>query len=256
MASEGDGFDVARWRRRLGVALGREPADLLLAGGTVVNVLSGETYQANVAVIDGVIAGVGDYTEARERLDLSGKWICPSFIDAHVHTESALVWLPEYARAVVPHGTGAVVTDPHEIANIAGLPGLEAMRKAIEGLPLGVYFTVPSCVPASAWESPGATFGADEIERMLAWPESVGLGELMNFPGVLAGDDDIGAKLAVSQGSRRDGHGAWTERPWSRCLHRLRSGVRSRVDDPRRSPRKTPARPGGHDSGCVISAKS
>ncbi len=206
MTGEGEGFDVVRWRRRLGVALGKEPADLLLVGGTVVNVLSGETYQANVAVVDGAIAGVGDYNTGRERLDLTGKWICPSFIDAHVHTESALVWLPEFARAVVPHGTGAVVTDPHEIANIAGLPGLEAMRKATEGLPLGVFFTVPSCVPASAWESPGATFGPDEIGRMLAWPESVGLGELMNFPGLLAGDDDIGAKLAVSQGSRRDGH--------------------------------------------------
>jgi len=163
MTGEGEGFDVARWRRRVGVALGQEPADLLLAGGTVVNVLSGETYQADVAVVDGVIAGVGDYTSARERLDLAGKWICPSFIDAHVHTESALVWLPEFARAVVPHGTGAVVTDPHEIANIAGLPGLEAMRSATKGLPLGVYFTVPSCVPASAWESPGATI------RLATW---------------------------------------------------------------------------------------
>ena len=154
-----------------------------------------------------MIAGVGDYIDTRERLDVTGKWVCPSFIDAHVHTESALVWLPEFARAVIPHGTGAVVTDPHEIANVAGLPGLDAMRAAARDLPLGVYFTVPSCVPASPWESPGATFGPAEIEQMLAWPECVGLGELMSFPGVLAGDDTIAAKLAVSEGRRRDGHG-------------------------------------------------
>ena len=148
-----------------------------------------------------------DHTRRRrERLDASGQWIAPAFIDAHVHTESALVWLPEFARAVVPHGTGAVVTDPHEIANIAGLAGLDAMRAAARGLPLGIFFTVPSCVPASAWESPGADFGPAEIATMRRWPECVGLGELMNFPGVLAGADDIAAKLAASVGMRRDGH--------------------------------------------------
>jgi adenine deaminase len=199
-------FDPTLWRRRLRVALGEEPADLVLAGGTIIDVFAGDTYEADIAIADGVIAGVGAYPEAEERLDVTGKWVAPSFIDAHVHTESALVWLPEFARAVVPQGTGAVVTDPHEIANIAGLPGLEAMRDAARGLPLGVFFTVPSCVPASAWESPGAVFGPAEIATMLDWPESVGLGELMNFPGVLAGDDDIARKLAVSAGRRRDGH--------------------------------------------------
>ena len=199
-------FDPAIWRRRMRVAMGDEPGDLVLAGGTVVDVLAGDTYQADVVIADGVIAGIGSYPEGRERIDASGKWIAPAFIDAHVHTESALAWLPEFARAVVPHGTGAIVTDPHEIANIAGLAGMEAMRAAAHGLPLGVFFTVPSCVPASPWESPGASFGPNEIARMLAWPECVGLGELMNFPGVLAGEDDIAAKLAASAGRRRDGH--------------------------------------------------
>jgi adenine deaminase len=199
-------FDAPNWRRRLRVAQGQEPADLVLAGGTIVDVLSGDTYDADIAIADGVIAGVGSYLQAQERLDVTGKWVCPSFIDAHVHTESALVWLPEFARAVVPHGTGAVVTDPHEIANVAGLSGMEAMRAAARGLPLGIYFTVPSCVPASPWESPGAEFGPAEMAEMLAWPECVGLGELMNFPGVLAGDDDIARKLAASAGRRRDGH--------------------------------------------------
>ncbi|MBA3450726.1 MAG: adenine deaminase, partial [Chloroflexia bacterium] len=109
------------WRRRVRVALGDEPADVVLAGGTVVDVFAGDTYSADVAIADGAIAAVGTYPLARERIDVSGKWIAPSFIDAHVHTESALVWLPEFARAVVPHGTGAIVTDPHEIANVAGL---------------------------------------------------------------------------------------------------------------------------------------
>ncbi len=204
--SAAPGFEATIWRRRVRVALGDEPADLVLAGGEVVDVLSGDIYHADVAIADGAIAGIGSHPLARERIDVSGKWIAPSFIDAHVHTESALVWLPEFARAVVPHGTGAIVTDPHEIANVAGLAGMDAMRAAARGLSLGVYFTVPSCVPASAWESPGASFGPAEIETMLAWPECVGLGELMNFPGVLAGDDEIAAKLAVSHGGRRDGH--------------------------------------------------
>jgi adenine deaminase len=169
-------------------------------------VLAGDTYVADVAIVDGMIAGIGTYDLAERVEDISGRWLAPSFIDAHIHTESALVWLPEFARAVVPHGTGAVVTDPHEIANIAGLPGLTAMREVARGLPLGIFFTAPSCVPASKWESPGATFGPEEIATVLAWDECVGLGELMNFPGVLEGDTGIAARLAISQGMRRDGH--------------------------------------------------
>jgi adenine deaminase len=199
-------FSVANWRRRLRVALGEEPADLVLVDGTIVDVLAGDTYVADVAIADGVIAGVGQYAEGHVSIDLAGRWLAPSFIDAHVHTESALVWVPEFARAVVPHGTGAIVTDPHEIANIAGLPGLEVMREAARGLPMGIFFTIPSCVPASAWESPGANFGVAEIAAMAVWPECVGLGELMSFPDVLAGHDGIAAKLSESQGMRRDGH--------------------------------------------------
>ena len=199
-------FSAEIWRRRLRVALGHEPADLVLAGGTIVDVLAGDTYVADVAIADGVIAGIGQYPDGLQRIDVSGRWVAPSFIDAHVHTESALVWVPEFARAVVPHGTGAIVTDPHEIANIAGLPGLEVMREAARDLPMSISFTIPSCVPASAWESPGATFGVAEITAMAQWPECVGLGELMSFPDVLAGGDDIAAKLLASQGMRRDGH--------------------------------------------------
>lgn len=198
-------FDEVRWRRRLRVAQGVEPADLVIADGTVVDVFSGELIRADVAIANGRIAAVGQYPDAFERIDAAGLFVAPSFVDAHIHLESALVWPPEFARAVVPHGTGLVVTDPHEIANVAGLAGIDALRQAARGLPLHVRITVPSCVPASEHESSGARLEAAEIAQALAWPESVGLGELMNFPGVLRGDDAIAAKLAVAPG-RRDGH--------------------------------------------------
>ena len=196
------GQNLAQWQRRLRVALGTEPADLVLRGGSVVDVFGGEVFQADVAIADGVIAGVGDYPQGHEVIDVTGKTIAPSFIDAHVHTESSLVWINEFARAVVPHGTGAIVTDPHEIANVAGLPGINAIRESAAGLPLRVRFTVPSCVPASANESPGAVLGAPEVETALAWPDVVGLGELMNFPGVLAGDAELFAKVAAARAAQ------------------------------------------------------
>ena len=206
MAAWPGGFTTERWRRRVRVALGHEPADLVLADGDVVDVFAEERFRADVAIADGVIAGVGRYPAAARRLDCSGMVVAPSFVDAHVHTESSLLWITEFARAVVPHGTGAVVTDPHEIANVAGLPGLEAMRQAAVGLPLAVRITVPSCVPASPFESPGAVFGPAEIGEALAWPESCALGELMNFPGVLAGDGTIGGELAACGDLPIDGH--------------------------------------------------
>ncbi len=199
-------FDLGRWQRRVRVALGHEPADLVLTGADVVDVFGEERLRADIAIADGVVAGVGDYPDGLQRIDLPGRVVAPAFVDAHIHTESSLVWVTEFARAVVPRGTGAIVTDPHELANVAGLPGLRAMRQAAVGLPLVVRFTAPSCVPASPAESPGATFGAAEIAEMLTWPETVGLGELMNFPGTLAGDADIGAKLAAAAGHRIDGH--------------------------------------------------
>ncbi len=200
------GFDIDAWKRRLRVSQGFQPADLVISGARIVNVFSGELETGDVAIVDGRIAGTGDFPDALERFDATGLTISPSFIDAHIHLESSLVWPPEFARAVVPHGTGAVITDPHEFANVAGIRGIDAVRQATMGLPLTVRFTVPSCVPASPFESPGAVFGVDEIAQALGWPETVGLGELMNFPGVLAGVDDIAAKLAVAQGRRRDGH--------------------------------------------------
>jgi adenine deaminase len=199
-------FNSQDWRRRIVAARSTGPADVTLAGGQVVNVFTGELDEANVAITAGRISGVGSYNRPGEYIDCRGKYIAPSFVDPHIHLESSLVWLPEFARAVVPHGTGAVVTDPHEIANVAGLPGVEAMRGAAAILPLHVGFTAPSCVPASAMESPGARFGHKEVEAMLSWPETLGLGELMNVMGAGSGDSAMGMKLAAAEGRRRDGH--------------------------------------------------
>src|SRR5687767_9892776 len=120
-------FDVSAWQRRIRVAQGQESADLVLSGGQVVDVFGGELFAADVATVDGRIAGVGSYPEARQRVDVAGMVVAPSFIDAHVHLESSLVWVTEFARAVVPRGTGAVVTDPHELANVRGLPAVAAL---------------------------------------------------------------------------------------------------------------------------------
>ena len=195
-----------RWRRALRIAQNDEPADLILANALVVNVFTCQIQFGNVAIADGRIVGVGDYENAVTVIDVDRRYVAPSLIDGHIHTESSLLWLPEFARAVVPHGTGAVVTDPHEIANVAGLVGIDAMIEASRDLPLGVHFTVPSCVPASAAETPGAEMTTEAIERALAYPETVGLGEMMNFPGVLAGDPDIFERLRAATGIRRDGH--------------------------------------------------
>ncbi len=196
---------VERWRRFLAVAEGQSGADLLLRDARLVNVASGEIERVNVAIVDGRIAGVGDYTEAREEIDLAGSYLAPSFIDGHVHIESSILWVDQYARAVVPHGTGAVVNDPHEIANVAGLAGIKALMEATEGLPIGLFFTVPSCVPASPMESAGAEMTPEIIAEAMRLPRVVGLGEMMNFPGVLAGDEDIFAKLSIPA-PKRDGH--------------------------------------------------
>jgi adenine deaminase len=197
---------VAEWQRALRVAQANEPADLLFKNGQIVNVFTGEVERGNVAVVEGRIVGVGDYAEARDTVDLRDAYLAPSFIDGHIHTESSLLWLPQFARAVVPHGTGAVITDPHEIVNVAGLQGFEAIVAASHALPLGVHFTVPSCVPASPMETSGAVMTVDTIAAALTDPSTVALGEMMNFPGVLAGSADIYAKLQAAASRRRDGH--------------------------------------------------
>ena len=197
---------TASWQRALRITRNEEPPDLLLRNGKVINVFTLEVQEANVAIADGRIVGIGDYEQGTREIDLRGAYLAPSFIDGHIHIESSLLWITEFARAVIPHGTGAVVTDPHEIANVAGLAGFTAFAEAGRVMPMGIHFTVPSCVPASPFETAGATMTAEDIAAAFELPDVVALGEMMNFPGVLAGDPDIRAKLDAAAGHRIDGH--------------------------------------------------
>jgi adenine deaminase len=190
----------------IAVARGEEPADLLLKNARLVNVLSGEIHPANVAIYSGLVAGWGDYRKARQTKDLGGRFVCPGLLDAHVHLESAMVQPSEFARAVVPRGTTAVVCDPHEIANVLGLAGVRYILNASEGLPLGVYVMAPSCVPATHLESAGAELTADDIQELWAHPRVIGLAEMMNYPGVLYRVPSVLEKIRIAGNRPIDGH--------------------------------------------------
>jgi adenine deaminase len=190
----------------LAVARGEVPADLLLTGGRVVNVFTGEVEEVDVAVAGGWIAGVGPGYRARNVLELDGAHLLPGLIDAHVHIESSLCAPPEFARAVVPRGTTTVISDPHEIANVHGIEGIRWMLDASEGLPLTVLVMASSCVPATHMGTAGAELDADALVALLAHPRVLGLAEVMNFPGVIHGDDGVLAKLEAFRGRPVDGH--------------------------------------------------
>lgn len=178
-------------RARIRVARGKQPADLVFRNGQVVNVFSNEVYEADVAVHHGRVAGIGPrgaYSGARE-VDLKGHYLVPGLIEAHTHIEDALLVPGEFARALAPHGTTTTVSDPHEIANVAGVPGLRWMLAAAEGIPLRVMFTLPSCVPASPYESAGAKLTAADLLPLARDPHIASVGEVMNYPGVLDGDE-------------------------------------------------------------------
>jgi adenine deaminase len=189
----------------LAVARGEREADLLLRGARLVNVFSGGIEEGDVAVYEGRIAGIGAYG-ARGTVDLGGACLCPGFIDGHVHIESSMVSLPEYARAVVPAGTTAVVTDYHEIANVLGLAGIRYMIAAGKGLPLEVFIMLPSCVPATPMETAGAVLEAQDLLPLLGEKGVIGLGEMMNFPGVINGDPGVMRKIEAFTGRPIDGH--------------------------------------------------
>lgn len=190
----------------LAVARGDEPADLLLTHAQLLNVFSGEILPTSIAITGSLIAGVGEGYAARETLDLGGRYVAPGLIDAHVHIESSLVTPTELAEAVIPHGVTTVVTDPHEIANVLGLPGIRFMLDDSEGLPLSVLVNAPSCVPASHLETSGARLDAADLATLLAHPRVVGLAEVMSYPGVIAGDPEVLAKLRAFAGRPIDGH--------------------------------------------------
>jgi adenine deaminase len=192
--------------RLIAVARGNEPADLVLADARVVNTFNGEIEAGNVAICGGRVAGVGDYRQAKEVLDLSGRYLAPGLINGHTHLESSMLDVGQYARAVVAHGTSALVTDLHEIANACGLEGMRYVLDCARRLPLELFLVAPSCVPATHLETSGATIGPEDIRRILRWRDCIGLGEVMNFPGVLAGDADVLRKIESARGRAIDGH--------------------------------------------------
>jgi len=191
--------------QKLAIARGEQPAEMLFKNAKLVNVLSGEIYPANVAVDDGRVIGIGDY-RAKKTIDLKGAYLAPGLIDGHFHVESSMLVAPEFARAVVPHGTGAVVIDPHEYANVLGLDGIRYVLESTKNLPLDFFIMLPSCVPATHLETAGAKLTADDLKLMIHDERIAGVAELMNFPGVFLGFKSELAKIEAGKGKCIDGH--------------------------------------------------
>jgi adenine deaminase len=190
----------------IAVARGQIPADLRLTNARIVNVFTGEIEPGNVAIVGGYIAGIGDYKQAKETIDLKGKYLLPGLINGHVHIESSMLDVGQYARAVVPRGTTTLVTDLHEIANVCGLEGIRYVLESARRLPLDIFLMAPSCVPATQMETAGAEIGVKEIRQLLRLKQCCGLGEVMNYPGVIYSDKTVLGKIASAKGKVVDGH--------------------------------------------------
>jgi adenine deaminase len=211
-----------RW---MAVARGDEPADLVLAGGRVLSVFTKEWLEVDVAIADGHVVGLGRY-EGRERTDVGGAYLVPGFIDAHMHIESSKLTVDEFARAVLPHGTTTVVADPHEIANVLGTDGIHwLLDSCAAGLPLDVYVMASSSVPASQFESPHRPFNTGDIESLLRRHRTIGVAEMMNFPGVIAADPAEVAKLQTGLTDHVDGHAPGVRGPALNAY--IAAGIRS-----------------------------
>lgn len=194
-------------QRIIAVAAGREKADLVLKNAKYLNVFSNEFLSGDIAVANGLIAGVGKY-DGETEIDVSGKLVLPGFIDAHIHLESSMVTPAEFAKAVVAHGTTTVITDPHEIANVMGIDGVEYMIQASQNLPIDVHFMMPSCVPATEIDESGAELDCKDIDLYLDNKKVLGLAEMMNYVGVINGDKNVLSKIVTSQAHHKkiDGH--------------------------------------------------
>ena len=228
-AGEGQGWGVALFltlidAHWMAVARGDEPADLVLAGGKVLSVFTKEWLEVDVAIRDGHVVGLGHY-EGRQRQDVSGAYLVPGFIDAHMHIESSKLTVDEFARAVVAHGTTAVVADPHEIANVLGTDGIHWLLDCCTDLPLDVYVMASSCVPASRFESPRRPFTTGDIESLLRRHRTIGVAEMMNFPGVIAGDEAEVSKLTTGLTDHVDGHAPGVRGPALNAY--IAAGIRS-----------------------------
>src|SRR5213080_1055266 len=191
--------------RRLAVARGDEPAALVVRGGRVFSVFTREWLETDVAVVDGFVAGLGEY-DGEEVLDASGRYVVPGFVDAHMHLESSKLLVDEFARLVLPLGTTTVVVDPHEIANVLGTDGVHWMLDVCAELPLDVFVMASSCVPASQFESPRRPLGTGDIASLLRRHRTIGIAEMMNFPGVIAGAPAEIDKLSTGLTDHVDGH--------------------------------------------------
>ena len=198
---------LAAKQRIIVVAAGREKADLVLKNAKYLNVFSNEFLCGDIAVANGLIAGVGKY-DGKTEIDVSGKLVLPGFIDAHIHLESSMVTPAEFAKAVVAHGTTTVITDPHEIANVMGIDGVEYMIQASQNLPIDVHFMMPSCVPATEIDESGAELDCKDIDLYLDNKKVLGLAEMMNYVGVINGDKNVLSKIVTSQAHHKkiDGH--------------------------------------------------
>ena len=211
----------ANW---MAVARGDEPAELVLAGGRVLSVFTKEWLDVDVAIQAGHIVGLGRY-DGRERLNVEGAYLVPGFIDAHMHIESSKLTVDEFAKAVLPHGTTAVIADPHEIANVLGTEGIRWLLDSCVDLPLDVYVMASSCVPASHFESPTRPFTIGDIESLLRMDQVIGVAEMMNFPGVIAGDEAEMAKLSTGLTDHVDGHAPGVRGPALNAY--IAAGIRS-----------------------------
>lgn len=198
---------LAAKQRIIAVAAGREKADLVLKNAKYLNVFSNEFLCGDIAVANGLIAGIGKY-DGKTEIDVSGKLVLPGFIDAHIHLESSMVTPAEFAKAVVAHGTTTVITDPHEIANVMGIDGVEYMIQASQNLPIDVHFMMPSCVPATEIDESGAELDCKDIDLYLDNKKVLGLAEMMNYVGVINGDKNVLSKIVTSQAHHKkiDGH--------------------------------------------------
>ena len=192
----------------INVARGLEKADLVIKNANIVNVLSEEIHKGDIAICDGVIAGIGENYSGEKEIDVNGAYVTPSFIDGHVHLESTMMLPKEFAKTVLPAGTTTVIIDPHEISNVLGLHGISFMHEAVKNLPMNVYTMLPSCVPATPFETSGFDLNSYDLSLLIDKPWVLGIAEMMNFPGVLNLDKNVMAKLelAKSRGKRIDGH--------------------------------------------------
>ena len=192
-------------QQKLSIARGERPAERLFKNANLINVLSGEIYRTHVAVDDGRVVGLGDY-KAKQINDLKGAYLAPSLIDGHFHVESSMLTTREFARAVVPHGTGVVVIDPHEYANVLGLDGIRYVLESSRNLPVDFFIMLPSCVPATSLETAGARITAGDLRLMISDDRIAGVAELMNYPGVYLGSESELAKIEAGKGKNIDGH--------------------------------------------------